>query len=528
MSRALAALLAPLAALAGCGDGATDPIQPPPVERPAAPTEAVLGARLDGLAPLPDFGAQLAVPLDELPGEDRELFEFAAGMASLAASGGDSAATAKADIAAEGDTAIAPLIRVALGDSQPDTDRQAALDLLAAIESPTAAHALAYVATVAGAVDPTSPLGASQAEGAWLRRYAVWVVRSHAAVVGADATVPALLKRLKYEPDEEARAWLAGTLADFGNLAGVEPLIRLAGGAGPGAGAAATELARLVEQHGSVDGDALAASWSDGAAALPAPSEAARGMVWRYVSDVSGEHFQLRGVDDARYVLSRHGGWAAEELGRALADVDPFVRLHVAQALERMGPRAAAGAFDALVQRLDDANSGVAAAAAEALSAVCQNSERRSEAALALRPLTGAGTDHERRVAAIRALGRLSLEEDTAALTSLVQGEELGADLRIAAAEGLVVRGEGRPAVRFLVGQLDDPIGDAGSAEALLARWLESERGRWSKDDDPVAVIRDAWSALAPPAERVHRPAEVRARRAARAALVTTLLPRLE
>ena len=39
-------------------------------------------------------------------------------------------------------------------------------------------------------------------------------------------------------------------------------------------------------------------------------------------------------------VLSRLGPWAATEISAALADVDAHVRLHCAQVLERMGPRA--------------------------------------------------------------------------------------------------------------------------------------------------------------------------------------------
>ena len=72
------------------------------------------------------------------------------------------------------------------------------------------------------------------------------------------------------------------------------------------------------------------------ARAGPAPRE-----LWRLVSDLSGEHFQLRGVDDARFILSRLGPWSAAEFAAALEDDDPYVRLHVAQVLERMGPVAA-------------------------------------------------------------------------------------------------------------------------------------------------------------------------------------------
>ena len=55
-------------------------------------------------------------------------------------------------------------------------------------------------------------------------------------------------------------------------------------------------------------------------------SDAQLREVWDLVLDMSGETFQLRPVDDARYVLSRLGPWCAREVASALTDEDPWLR----------------------------------------------------------------------------------------------------------------------------------------------------------------------------------------------------------
>ena len=49
----------------------------------------------------------------------------------------------------------------------------------------------------------------------------------------------------------------------------------------------------------------------------PTPSPRLRAAVWNLVAELSSEHFQLRGVDDARYILARMGPWVAEEIAPA-------------------------------------------------------------------------------------------------------------------------------------------------------------------------------------------------------------------
>ncbi|MEZ6016599.1 MAG: hypothetical protein R3F49_15890 [Planctomycetota bacterium] len=325
------------------------------------PTDAAASGDPIELTPLSEAPPALAA----LAPEERELLEFVRAMTDQLAADASAFEAVQRDIAAEGAATLRALVTVALDPSASDGARRAAVDLLPATGSGDAARALLHVA--------------NRAPEAWVRQFAVWRARETAALDGADGALVGLLLRLKYEKDPEALVWLSGSLAAFGDLAGVERLMELAAGTTPAAAAAAGELTRVAEPFG-VDAATLAAGWLDGAlpavarsaegAAAPPPlSPALRDAVWRSVSELSGAHFQLRGVDDARYALARLPARAIPELALALEDEDPFVRLHVAQVLERMGPRARC-AITALTTRLDDAHAGVAGAAAEALGAV--------------------------------------------------------------------------------------------------------------------------------------------------------------
>jgi len=411
------------------------------------------------------------------------------------------------DIAAEGAATVRALVTVALdAEARPEV-RAAAVELLPKSGVGAAAHALVHVAKFAP--EP------------WLRRNASWRVRETAELPGSDGVLLALILRQKYETDDEARVWLASSLAAFGVDAGVEDLVRLAADMSVKT-AAASELARLVEAAGVVSGEALVAAWR---ASAPTRAEvgqlpaALSGAVWRAVSELSGEHFQLRGVDDARYALSRLPGWAALELALALEDQDPFVRLHIAQVLERMGPRGREFAARPLIARLDDPHDGVAAAVAEALGAVVTGAgaDPLAEAARdALTARIGRGVAHELRVAAVRGLGRLLDPAALPALETLAANAAEPQDVRMAAAEGVLALADGDGLLAYLAAQLDEPLGDAGAAEALLGRWLEGA----APESAAHSAAASLWRALAPPYERVHSSEEVKARRRARGALI--------
>jgi len=514
-----------------------------------APTAPVLAARLAAQGPAVDASSYGA----ELTPEASEQLEFARAMARTVAEDPAGIEAVAKDIGAEGARVVRALVTVALDTTASPEVRAAAVELLPKTGVGAAALGLAFVG--------------EHADEPWLRRSALWRARETAEFPGADGALPALLLRLKYETDAEARVWLAGTLASFGVFAGVQELARIGDASLETSGVAAGELQRVLAQAGSNGSrpgvedssaaptpEALQTLWEFGLTPSPLerPSAALTDALWRSVSELSGEHFQLRGVDDARYALLRLPAYAARELASALADDDPFVRLHVTQVLERMGPRAAAlelreaensaaegsgGAecdtLEALLGRLDDPHSGVAAAAAEALGNVARRwppalasqaetgrgqrvAERAGVVRERLQERTVPGVTHELRVAAVRGLGRLADEATLPSLRALADDPKSPHDLRMAAAAGLIELDAGDSLVPYLAGCLGDPLADAGEAERLLGMWLE----RVGLKSPTHAAAAGLWGALAPPFERVHGPEEVRARRRARAALL--------
>jgi len=237
--------------------------------------------------------------------------------------------------------ALVPQLAAVLGDeARAGEERAAAAELLAATKTSAAGEALIRTA--------------ERSSEAWLRSTCVFRL----AELEDDRFVLRLLLRLKYEKDPEAFVWIAHALAQLGNYAGLESLRSLAWNAQDEGvrERARAEFARTAEAVGVDSGDEVLRRWyAADAAALPPrePSAALRLNVWRALSNLSSEHFQLRGVDDARYALANLGHWAAPEIAQALADRDFHVRLHGAQVLERMGLRAH-GALDQLVAALDD------------------------------------------------------------------------------------------------------------------------------------------------------------------------------
>ena len=353
--------------------------------------------------------------------------------------------------------AVVPILAAVLSDADRSPQKfGAAVDLLVALDLPTAAQAL------------TDAL--ASAPEAWQRRYCAYGV----GLTTQDKAVPRLLLRLKYERDHETVVWVAVALAHFRNYAGVSVLIELrsTGESQAVQALASSELAKVVADTEHPDGETLRDQWrSERAADLPQsePSSGLRLAFWTLIAELSEEHFQLRGVDDARFVLSRLGPWAVAPLAEALAERDFHVRLCVAQVLERTGRRAAA-AVPALVRALDDAR--FAPAAAEALGSV-------GDASLAgvLLERMEPGVDHELRVACLRALGRIAPETATARVRALFDDTEEPGDLRLAAATALVQLGEGARAAEWLALELTNELGDPAGAELTLDTWLRRVGG---------------------------------------------------
>ncbi len=488
MRRALALALGAACALCACSEAERDPGAPPAYELRAVGRAAL--AALPAPPPTPAPDAALVA----------RLREQIVGRASLQ---GKMRALVLDEVAGQADAAVAAA-RAVLDDPQAgDEASLSALEVLGAVATPAALETLAGLVDIQRCHEP------------WKRARAAY----EASRIDADVAVPALCAQLKYETDGETVVWIATYLARQRVYAGLDGLRFLAGGrAEPDVRElAAATLAEIAREAGFDDPDALHAAWNgaDPERRVPRkePSDALRAAIWRRVADLGV--FDLKQVDDARFVLSRSPWWVTDVLVQALHEEEEHLRACVAQSLERMGPRAAA-ACAALVEAL--AEPRTAPAMAKALAAIgCAD---------AVEPLVrctepGAGADL--RHAAARALAALGGQRATDALVALLAQAD-APDLRQTAAEGLVALGEGARGAALLQECLTRPGADHHAAETALEAWLEREA---SAGGAPARDALAAWQALAGEPGRTASVAEAEARHRARAALLGERLPAL-
>jgi HEAT repeat protein len=402
---------------------------------------------------------------------------------------GEMASIAREDVRTAAPEGVHVLGELLLGPDLPPRQRWAAADLMGAL-------ALELPAARSAAVDVLATVMGRDTDS---------LVRDTCArILGRldeDVALPHLLLRLKYEKDDTAALGLALALAHLGNGAGLGLLDQLERRADPRLTEALSQaratLPRLLAV--SPPGDE-AAAWDRGAIDLEAPSAGLRLAVWRTIAALHGDRFQLRGVDDARFVLARLGPWAADLLGEALSDEDLYVRVHAAQCLGRMGERAAS-ARASLLTALNDPL--LAPDAAEALGSI-----PGPGVGDALRARLGSGTDQELRASAVRALGRLGESSSIDPLRSLFESD-IAPPLRVVCAESLVHLGAGDALVPYLAGQLKTERGP--QAEVALDLWI-------STSADPELAA--AWGAYAAEPGQIPTPAEATARRRLRARLL--------
>ncbi len=398
-----------------------------------------------------------------------------------------------------------------LGDGAVPALAAAIADAAAAPARRTAcAQALGAIATSA-AVDALATRLEVDVE-AWLRAQCAWQIRTAAL----DEVVPRLALRLKYEKDGATVVWIADALASFGDLAGLDGLrvVRDTARDESARTDAIERLAALASERGFADGDALYAAWwrgeLDGKVPQREPSAALRREVWDRIQRLS--EWDLRRVDDARFILVRLEGWVVPMLAAALHDEVVYTRVHAAQCLERRGPRARA-AVPELVAALADTR--LAPGAAAALAAIGDRS-----AGPAIEGLLRSARDVELRVAAARALGSVGGPSSLDLLRAAWKPDQ-PIDLRQAAAGALVGLGEGDAVAPFHLECLDSKIADAGSAEHALGNWIarKAESG-----DDAWRGISTRWIALEPAAGTVPDAAEVAARRTSRGEIARAAL----
>ena len=471
MKRARPALLLSCLAAAACdgsGDGSGQRTAPRPALGPVvAEALAELEARVAAAEPEPRTTTEgdLEQRVDGL-------------LQSLASSSaGDSMRRlVLAELAQIGDPAIGPLSRALADRALEPRLRRAAAEALAAIDTPAAAEVL--LARVEGSRTELEPEN-------WLIAQCAWRLGE----TGQEWVVPRLILCLRYEAEHEAVLWLASTLAHFGNLSGLEALAVVAStGNDEMRPRAAGLLQSIADDAGFERWEDLEAAWRGRPGTVldeQPPSLRHRLEIWRHIRALS--EWQLRGVDDGRFVLSREGRAAAELLGRALGDEDRYVRVHAAQCLERMGRRGAV-AGPALVAALDDPE--VAHQAAAALGGV-----RYAPGVEPLIARLSPDRPLELRVAAARALGLLEGQAIAAALRPLLAGSE-PLDLRAAAAGALVRTApldEVADPLALLVELLESPALEPTEIEVALDDWLLRSV---EEDVDGAGELHAAWRAI--------------------------------
>ncbi len=412
-------------------------------------------------------------------------------------------------------------------------------------------RAAAAIAVLGAWADPAAREALCQA----LETHAVPWVRARCAYelgrLREPRVLPRLLLRLKYEVDGETVLWLADALAQQGSLAGLEGLLVLAGRTDDAwlADTARVKADELAARYGAPFGGELLRLHANGL--IPEPGDAVQECAaWRLIQRLS--LFDLRQVDDARFVLVRMPDYVVPLLERALRDENRYVRLHAAQCLERRTARNRAAHAGLAQAVLDPSIGGVAAAALGA-----------SGLASAGAPLVAglrATTAHELQVACLSGLERLLVSpplESSAAgaarlaqatwsaqleqlygLEALCQPRALGTDaqaqndvpldLRQAAAQCLlaldaVTRDQGRAVWPFLCDLAVRTDADPDAALRALKGSLErrAERG----DAGAQAAIAQ-WQALQPRSGVIETLSEANARRAAQADIARAAAPR--
>lgn len=403
------------------------------------------------------------------------------------------------DVQSFGAGAIAPLETIVLDASATTGERTAAVEALAAIGTDPAPELLLRLLETAR--EP------------WLRAHAAW--RLGALPTGG--VLPRMLLRLKYETDADTVIWLADSLARRGSHAGIDGLIVLRN-THPDESvreSAALRGAEIATRAGTKDLDALARDWASGAlesAHPPAPPDLElEHEAWLRIDKL--RQWDLRVVDDCRFVLARLPAWIVEPLARALRDEDVYVRVHAAQCLERMGPRARA-ASTALLESLRDPRA--APGAASALGAI-----GATEAAPELERILASARDVDLRVAAAVALGALGLERSHAALRDAATSEAI--DLRQAALLALARAGKADDVAPALIECMRIAGADHEAAQRAIEAWLSA---RAERGDEGIASLLVRWRALAPAAGTIESSEQAQQRTRARLALVEALAKR--
>ncbi len=479
MRRDLVPTLIAALALAACGDGA-----PPAPSRPAFELRAVVKPAL--------AEALARAPIAAAPAAPAEPEAVEAVLGALSSPDARLRGLALEDAKALGDGGVAALA-AAIADAAAEPARRNAC-----------AQALGAIAT-ASAVDALLVRLETDGEP-WLRAQCAWQIRT----ANRDEAVPRLLLRLKYEKDGATVVWIADALASLGNLSGLDGLRVLRDTSRDLVGAhrrgrAARDdrrRARIRRRRRAVR--RVVARRTVRRSPQREPSDELRREAWDRIQRLS--EWDLRRVDEARFILVRLDAWVVPMLAAALHDADVYTRVHAAQCLERRGPRARARPFPSWSPRWPAAR--LAPGAADAIAAIGD----RGAAAAVENSCARAATSScawPRRARWVPSAGRRRWK-----LLRAAWKPDQPIDLRQAAAGSLVGLGEGDAVAPFLLECLGSKLADASAAEHALGAWIGRRAEAAAR---PWADFATRWSALEPAAGSVPDAAEVARRRTGRA-----------
>ncbi|MDF1837379.1 MAG: HEAT repeat domain-containing protein [Planctomycetota bacterium] len=446
-------------------------------EEPSVPPAPPIGLDL-GLNDV--LGARLADYADADPRrapwpeglEDSDLSMVQGLLATLAGSNPRYADLARQDLESLGLSGLRPLLQC-LDDARKDGKNTAPTRWFIARALGPIPHSQAALALLDLAkLDPDSSV----------RSMAIYQLGE--SPLAPDWVVPHLCLRLKYEKDPECHRLLGEVLAKHRNYSFLRAWFDLTRSPDSAISTPIWTSLRNLEAQTGREGSDLAKAWAQGEGLdQPEPSRAFLFEVWTVVSKLSSAHFQLRGVDDARFALSDLGPWLATEIAPALKDSDLYVRLHMGQVLQRHGPRGKA-AVPALIEALGDPD--LAPQAATTLAAIGERA--------ALQPLltaAGAGNALDLRTSAVQALGTTAWPESADVLrTALVDASIPGqADLGVHARCSLLQVSPTPEIFDTLLQQLEELAPGKDAAELAFESMLQ----RRTRAIEPAATADKDW-----------------------------------
>lgn len=264
-----------------------------------------------------------------------------------------------------------------------------------------------------------------------------------------------LLLALKDEQDPETVVWLAGALLDLGNDAGAAWLTAAIDDARTAerAGGLAIEAlrARKVELPDAPTWDQLrtelrriTSAWRQTGrsslpnAPIPDPTQLQQRLAAHLITQAG---WQLRPVDEARFVVRNLGLLAVPMLRRVVLDQRHHMRTMPLEELANLG-QAASEAADTVLPLLGDV-----ASCADAIRTLGEIGAARH--APFLRPFLG-DPDSELRCAAVKALGVLRDEASRAAIQDRMRDPKETLDVRVGAAFALRCFGDDAEAEAYL------------------------------------------------------------------------------